>query len=90
MENQFNLDPHPSCSVTITSILLNNGYPEHVIKTSIPKKIQQFKAPVKFDSEKCPVYLSLPYIGPTLTKFEKQIKTAVKTCFAALEPRVFF
>jgi len=32
----------------ITSILLKNSYPEHVIKTSISKKIQQFKAPVKF------------------------------------------
>jgi len=48
----------------ITSILLNNGYPEHVIKTSISKKIQQFNAQIKFDPEKCPVYLRLPYIGP--------------------------
>jgi len=64
---------------TITSILLNNGYPEHVIKTSISKKNQQFNALVKFGPEKCPVYLRLPYIGPTSTKFEKQIKTAVKT-----------
>jgi len=39
----------------ITSMLLNNGYPENVIKTSISKKIQQFNAPVKFGLEKCPV-----------------------------------
>jgi len=65
----------------ITSILLNNGYPEHDIKTSISKKNQQFNAPVKFGPEKCPVYLRLPYIGSTSTKFEKQIKTAIKTCF---------
>jgi len=62
----------------------------NVIKTSISKKIQQFKAPVKFGPEKCPVYLRLLYIGPTSTKFEKQIKTTVKTCFAALEPRVVY
>jgi len=72
---------------TITSILLNNGSPEHVIKTSISKKIQQFNAPVKFGLEKSPIYLRLPYIGPTSTKFETQIKTAVKTCFTALHQR---
>jgi len=53
-----------------------------------PKKIQQFNTPVKFSIEKYPVYLGLPYIGLTSTKFEKQIKTAVKTCFAALKPHV--
>jgi len=61
-----------------------------VFKTSISKKIQQFIAPVKFGLEKCPVYLRLRYIGPTLIKFEKQINAAVKTCFAALEPRVVY
>jgi len=61
-----------------TSILLNNGYPEYVFKTSISKKIQQFNALVKFSPEKRPVYLHLPYIGLTSTKFEKQVKTAIK------------
>jgi len=34
------------------------------------------------------VYLA--YIGPTSIKFGKQIKTAVRTCFAALKPRVVY
>jgi len=59
-------------------------------QTSIFIKIQQFNAPVKFGPEKCPVYLRLPYIVPTSTKFKKQIKTAIKTCFGALEPRVIY
>jgi len=75
---------------TITSIPQNNGYPEHIIKTSISKKIQQFNSPVKFDPENCPVYLHLPYIGPTSPKFKKQIKTAIKTGFGTLEPRVVY
>jgi len=61
----------------------------NTIKTSISKKIQQFNAPVQSGPEKS-VYLRLPYIGPISTKFEKQIKTAVKACFAALEPRVVY
>jgi len=63
---------------TITSILLNNGYPEHVVKTSISNKIQQFNAPVKLSPEKYPIYLRLPFIGPISTKFEKQIKLQSK------------
>jgi len=76
---------------TITSILLNHGYPEHIIKASISKKIRQFNAPLKFGPKICPVYLHLPYIGPTSTKFDKQIKPcAVKTCFATLKPCVVY
>jgi len=34
--------------------------------------------------------LCLPYIGPISTKFEKQIKTTIKTWLATLEPRVVY
>jgi len=41
-------------------------------------------------SEKCPVYLHIPWIGNVSTRFEKQITSAVKRCFFSIEPRVVF
>ena len=40
----------------IKSILLTNGYPEHVIKSFMATKMKQFHALPKFGPEKCPVY----------------------------------
>ena len=42
----------------------------------------------KFGPEKCPVYLHLPWLGSVSTRFEKQVKSAVKECFSTVEPRV--
>ena len=39
---------------------------------------------------KCPVYLRLPWLGSVSTRFEKQVKSAVKQCFSAVEPRVVY
>ena len=43
-------------------------------------KIKQFQALPKFGLEKCPVYLRLPWLGSVSTRFEKQVKSAVKLC----------
>jgi len=54
-----------------------------VIMNTLLKQNFQFQensaisCPGKFGPEKYPIYLHLPYIGPTSTKFEIQIKTAV-------------
>ena len=53
-------------------------------------KMKQFYALPKFGPEKCPVYLRLSWLGSVSTWFEKQIKSAVKPCFSALEPRVVY
>ena len=42
----------------------------------------------KFEPEKCPVYLRLPWLGSASTRFEKQVKSAFNQCFSAVEPRV--
>ena len=52
------------------------------------KKMTQFHAPRKFGPERCPAYLRLPWLGST--RFEKQVKSAVKQCFSAVEPRVVY
>ena len=54
------------------------------------KKIKQFHALPKFGPERCPVYLRLPWLGFVSTRFEKQIKSAVKQSFCAVEPRVVY
>ena len=41
-------------------------------------------------TKKILAYLHVPWIGTVLTKFEKQITTAVKQCFFAVEPCVIF
>ena len=72
----------------IKFILQTNGYPGHVIKSLMAKKMKQFHTLAKFGPEKCPVYLRLPWFGTVPTRFERQVKSAVKQCFSAVEPRV--
>ena len=74
----------------IKFILLSNGYLEHVIKSFMAMKMKQFYALPKFGPKKCPVYLHLPWLGSVSTRFEKQVKSAVKQCFSAVEPRVVY
>ena len=80
----------PSEVEKIKFILLTNGYPEHVIKSFMAMKMKQFHALPKFGPEKFPVYLHLPWLGSVSTRFEKQVKSAVKQCFSAVEPRVVY
>ena len=80
----------PSELDKIKFILLTNGYPKHVIKSFMAMKMKQFHALPKFGPEKCPVYLRLPWLGSVSTRFEKQVKSAVKQCFSAVEPRVVY
>ena len=42
------------------------------------------------DRKKCPVYLRLPWLCSVSTRFEKQVKSAVKQCFSTVEPRVVY
>ena len=53
-------------------------------------KMKQFHALPKFGPEKCPVYLHLSWLGSVSTWFEKQVKSAVKQCFSAVESCVVY
>ena len=53
-------------------------------------KMKQFHALRKFGPEKCLVYLRLPWLSSVSNRFEKQVKSAVKQCFSAVEPRVVY
>ena len=72
----------------IKKILLDNGYPKNVINTQITNKISQFFTLQRFGPEKCPVYLRVPWIGKPSTNLEKEIKTAVESCYGSVSPRL--
>ena len=74
----------------IRSILINNGYPEGVINNVMTKKMNQFHRPTQSGPKICPVYLHLPWLGNILMKYKMQIKTAVKRCYFAVEPRIVY
>ena len=60
------------------------------IKSFMAKKMKQFQALPKFGLEKCPVYIRLSWLGSVFTRFEKQVKSAFKQCFFAVETRVVY
>ena len=61
------------------------------------QKMKQFQALSKFGPEKGPVYLRLLWLGSVSTRFEKQVKSAVKRVvprwkytISVVEPRVVY
>ena len=73
----------------IKKILLGNGYPKNV-NTQITKNIAQFSNLKRFDPEKCPVYLRVPWIGKPFTNLEKEVKTAIENCYGSVNTRLVF
>ena len=53
-------------------------------------KMKHFHALPKFGPKKCPIHLHFPWLGSVSTRFEKQVKSAIKQCFSAEEPRVVY
>ena len=74
----------------IKKILLDNGYPKNIINAQITKKIAQFSTLKRFGPEKCPVYLRVPWIGKPSTNLEKEVKTAVESCYGSVSTRLVF
>ena len=74
----------------IKKILLNNGYPKNVINAQITYKIAQFSTLKRFGPEKCPVYLRVSWIGKPSTNLEKEVKTAVESCYGSVSTRLVF
>ena len=80
----------PSELDKIKFMLQPNGYPENVIKSFMAKKKKQIHALPKFGPKRCPVYVRLPCLGSVSTRFQKQVESAVKQCFSAVESRVVY
>ena len=73
----------------IHSILLENDYLEHAINLAFKQKLQELNSNPAHTVEKFPVYLHIPWIE-NVSKFKKQITSAVKHCFFSFEPCVIF
>ena len=74
----------------IKKILLENGYPKNVINAQIAKKIAQFSTLKRFGPEKYPMYLRVPWISKPSTTLEKEVKTAVESCYGSVSTRLVF
>ena len=74
----------------ILSILVANGYPNHIITSIFTEKIQQFNQPSQHGPKKCPVYFHLPWLGTVSINFEKQITTAIQRWYFAVGTLVVF
>ena len=71
----------PSELNKIKFILLTNGYPEHVIKSFVAKKMKQFHALPKFGPEKCPVDLRVPWLGSVFTGLKSKLNLLSNSAF---------
>ena len=74
----------------IKKILLDNGCPKIVIDAQIAKKIAQFSTLKPFGPEKCPMYLRVSWIGKPSMNLEKEVKTAVESCYGPVSTRLVF
>ena len=67
-----------------------NVLDKNVINAQIAKKIAQFSTLKRFGPKKCSVYLRVPWIGKPSTNLEKEIKTAVESCYGYVSTRLIF
>ena len=74
----------------IKKILRDNGYPTNAVNAQIAKKIAQFSTPKQFGPENCVAYLGVLWIDKPCTDLEKDIKTAVESCYGSASSRLFF
>ena len=74
----------------IKNILLDYGFPESIIDSSISKKIAQFSMPKRFGPEKCQVYLRVPWIRKASISLDKNVKMAVESCYGSITTRMVF
>ena len=72
------------------SILLMNGYPNHIIEKAIARKLKALTSLTSHTMKKCPVYLHLFWLGTPSVELENKIKPSVKKCFFAIEQHVIF
>ena len=77
----------------IREIFLNLGYPDRIIERTVERVVSNISRAKIDDSEeerKSPVYLRLPYLGPTSNRFAQAIRRAVEDCYRSTQLRVVF
>ena len=58
---------------SIKQLLIENGYPNDVLRSCIKQNLANFPAEKLRSPDRCPVYLTLPWIGNVSSKLENQI-----------------
>ena len=71
----------------IKKILLDNSYPEDVIKQQISQITASFSTPKPFGPDKCPIYLKVLWMGEPSTKLSSEVKATVDNCFDSVIPK---
>ena len=74
----------------IKKILLDNGYLKNVINAQIAKKIVQFSTLKRFVPEKFSMYLRVFWISKPSTNLEKEVKTAMESCYGSVSTSLVF
>ena len=74
----------------INQLLIDNGYQASVLLSCMNQNIANFAAEKPIGLEKCPVYLTLPWISNVLSKFENQSSKAITSCYYAVKPHVLY
>ena len=73
----------------ITSLLIQNGYPQKLVTSLIKRKIEQHNESIQpIGPKKCVAYLRLPYIGPAIEPFKHRVQQAVRKCYNAVKTRI--
>ena len=65
----------------LKGVLTKNGYPPSILRKYLKPNLVSNQRP--YGSEKCPVVLRLPYIGPVSRKFEQEIRRCVEPVYTA-------
>ena len=71
------------------TFLHTNGYPEHIIKSFMAKKMKQFHALPKFGPESCSIYLRVSRLRSVFTRFEKRVNVLSNRAFPLLNHALF-
>ena len=74
----------------IRSILVANGYANHIITSTFSKKVRQFNQSSQHGPKKCPIYLHLSWLGNVSTKFGKANYYSHSALFTLLLKHVLF
>ena len=72
----------------IRRIFEENGYPSSIVNDQIHRKMSQFNTVKTFGPLKKPMYLRLPYMGPTSEQMIKNVRECVKNTFYSVNFRV--
>ena len=74
----------------ISSILQGNGYPKELIENTIQKRLDKRNKDKQFGPKLHCIPLKLPFLGEKSHAMEKNLNSAVRTCYFSATARIIF